>query len=118
MTSRATAKREGDPTTVDGLEVPSWTVVVADLHGRLAGSSGGAAQTRTVTIGQTDVQLAVREWHCPASTTGLRDGDIIEVIAGDNAGVFLRVVESAFQDQATARRVPVVEIQEPEGWSA
>lgn len=118
MTSTATVKREGDPTTVGGLEVPSWTVVVADLPGRLAGSRGGAAQSRTVTIGQTEMQLAVREWHCPASTAGLRDGDVIEVTAGDNAGVFLRVVESAFQDQATARRLPVAEIQEPEGWSA
>lgn len=119
MTSRAIVKREGGPPViVDELEVPGWTTVETDLPGRLAGSRGGTAQTRTVTIGQTEVQLAVREWHCPADTNTLRDGDVIEVTAGENAGVFLRVVESAWQDQATARRVPVVEVQQPEGWSA
>lgn len=117
MTSTATVKREGAPTTVDGLEVPGWTTVHTALSGRLTGSRN-AASSRTVTIGQTEVQLAVREWHCPADTTGLRDGDVIEITAGENVGVFLRVAESSWQDQATARRVPVVEIQEPEGWSA
>lgn len=118
MTSRAVVKRAGGPPViVDGLEVPSWTTQHIDLPGRIA-ATRGAGQSRTVTIGQTEVQLAVREWHCPASTSGLRDGDIIEVTAGENAGIFLRVVEASWQDQATARRVPVVEVQQPEGWSA
>lgn len=119
MTSRATVKRPGGPpVVVDGLEVDGWLTQHADLPGRIAASRGGAGQSRKITVGQTEVQVAVREWHCPASTSGLRDGDVIEVTAGENAGVFLRVVEGSWQDQATARRVPVVEIQQPEGWSA
>jgi len=103
------------PVVVDGLETPHWTAEHSTLAGRLAGTSGGAAQTRRVSIGQTEVQLAVREWHCPVGTTNLRDGDVIEVTAGENAGIFLRVIEATGQDQSTARRVPVVEIQKPGG---
>lgn len=118
MTSRATVKRPGGPPViVDGLETDGWLTQHTELPGRLAGTRGGAAQNRTITLGQTEVQVALREWHCPASTSGLRDGDVIEVTEGENAGVFLRVVEASWQDQATARRVPVVEIQQPEGWS-
>lgn len=117
MTSTATVWRldPDNPVIVDGLETPGWIAEHTHLPGRIAGSRGGTAQTRSVSIGQTEVQVAVREWHCPASTTGLRDGDVIEVAAGENAGVFLRIVEATGQDQATARRVPVVEIQKPEG---
>lgn len=117
MTSRADVFRADpdNPVIVDGLETPGWTTLHTNLPGRIAGSRGGTAQTRTVTIGQTEVQVAVREWHFPAGTSGLRDGDIVKVTAGENAGVFLRVVEASWQDQATARRVPVVEIQKPEG---
>lgn len=117
MTSTATIWREDPdgPVIVDGLETPSWVAEFTALPGRLAGASGGAAQSRKVSIGQTEVQLAVREWHCPASTTGLADGDVVEVTTGEHVGTFLRIVEASGQDQATARRVPVVEIQKPEG---
>lgn len=117
MTSTAIVWREDpdNPTLVDGLETPSWVAELTALPGRLAGPSGGAAQSRKVSIGQTEVQLAVREWHCPASTAGIRDGDVIEVTAGENSGIYLRVVEAQWQDQATARRLPVVEIQKPGG---
>lgn len=117
MTSRATVKRPGEPVKVDGLEVDGWATIHEDLPGRIA-ANRGAGQSRTVRIGETEVQIAVREWHCPAGTEDIQDGDVLEVTAGENAGIFFRVVESAWQDQATARRLPVVEIQEPEGWSA
>lgn len=114
--STATVWREDpeDPVVVDGLSTANWVMEYSTLNGRIAGTRGGAAQTRTVTIGQTEMQLAVREWHCPVGTE-LRDGDLIEVISGENEGVYLRVVESAGKDQATACRVPVVETQKPEG---
>lgn len=116
MTSRATVWREdpANPVVVDGLEVPGYVAEMSDLPGRLA-ANRGAGQTRTITIGQTEVQVAVREWHCPAGTVGLRNGDVLEVTAGDSAGTFLRVVEATSTDQATALRLPVVETQKPEG---
>lgn len=119
MTSTCTIKREGG-STVDGagFEVEGWTVIHADLPLRLAGSERGGSGTRAVSSGGVDVQLAVRTAHVPATTTGLRDGDVIEVTEGENAGTFLRIIEAASQDQATALRLPVIEAQEPEGWSA
>jgi hypothetical protein len=120
MTSRARVRRvdPDNPTTVDGIETDGWADVYADLPMRLGGSDRGGAGTRSVTIGETEVQVAVRVAHFPADTTGLRDGDVVEVTEGENAGVFARIVEAGWQDQATARRVPVVETQRPEGWSA
>lgn len=103
-----------NPVTVDGLETPGWEPLTFDLPGRIAAHRGVGA-TRTVTIGQTELQLAVREWHCSFLSPDLRDGDVLEVIAGENVGLFFRIVEATGSDQATARRVPVVEIQKPEG---
>lgn len=117
MTSTALVRRPGASTTdADGFEVDGWTQVYAGPF-RLGGSDAGAAGSRNVRVGDVELALAVRIAHFPASTTGLRDGDLIQVTAGENAGAFLRIVEASWQDQATARRVPVVEAQEPEGWS-
>ena len=117
--SDAVVKRNdlANPVVVDGLKVPKWVVTHRLLIGRLAGARGAAA-TRTVTVGQSEVQVAVRAWHCPATTTDLRDGDVLEIVAGENAGTFLQIVEATWQDQATARRLPVIEIQKPKGWSS
>ena len=118
MTSRAIIRRPGGTTKdVDGYDVPAWDVVDADCPGRLAGSPRGGAGSRLVTVGDVEVQLAVREWHMPAWKPALADGDLIEVTVGENVGAVLRVVESSWQDQATARRVPVVETQRPEEWA-
>lgn len=115
MTSRATVHRAGGTTTDDdGFEVPGWSTVLPDSPFRLGGSSG-AGTSRTVTIGGTEVEIAVRVGHFPHGTTGLRDGDIIEVTAGESAGQWLRVVEATGADQQTALRVPVYEIPQPAG---
>lgn len=106
-----------NPQIVNGLKVPKWDTIHADLEGRIAGARG-AGTSRTITVGQTEVQVAVREWHCAAATTDFRDGDVVHITAGENAGRFFQVVEATWQDQATARRLPVVEIQKPEGWPA
>lgn len=117
MTSRALVKRPGGTTTDEnGFEVDGWATVYEGPF-RLAGSTRGDAGSRTARVGDVDVQLAVRVAHFPATTTGLRDGDLIEVTEGENAGAFLRIVEASWQDQATALRVPVVEAQRPGGWS-
>lgn len=119
MTSRALVKRV-DPanpgTDENGFEVDGWAIVY-DGPFRLAGPPRGGGGSRTARIGDVDVELAVRVAHFPASTSGLRDGDLIEVTSGENVGGFLRIVEASWQDQATALRVPVVEAQRPGGWS-
>lgn len=114
--STATVRRRNGYTTVGGAKVPNWTDVVVGSPFRLGGANSGSAQTRTVSIGGTEVQVAVRVGSFPVSVDDLADGDVIEVTGGENAGMFLEVVESAWQDQATARRVPVVQMQAPEGW--
>lgn len=118
MLSRGTIKRRGGTTKdADGFDVPAWTTVYTDLPIRVGGADRGGSTSRSVSVGGVDLQLAVRVASVPHDTTGLRDGDVIEVTSGEFTG-FLRVVEASWQDQATARRLPVVETQEPEGWSA
>lgn len=117
MTSRALVKRPGGTTTDEnGFEVDGWTTIYSGPF-RLSGSNRGSTGSRTAHVGDIDVELAVRVAHFPATTTGLRDGDVIEVTAGENADNFLRIVEASWQDQATALRVPVVEAQRPGGWT-
>lgn len=118
MLSRAVVmRRTGDTTTnPDGFEVDEWAAAHTDIPFRLGGTSG-AGSTRTVRIGETEAQVAVRIGHFPADTTGLADNDFIEITDGENAGGVYRIVEASGQDQATARRVPVVEEQRPEEWA-
>lgn len=120
MTSRATVKRNTGETTTDGngYEVPAWETLYVDLPCRLAGVVRGPATSRTVTSGGVEVDLAARAIHFPVWADDLADDDMVEVTAGENMGVFVRIVEASFQDQATARRLPILEAQEPKGWSA
>jgi hypothetical protein len=115
MTSRARVRRRSGTTQVDGFDVPGWADVHTDLPFRLGKGNGGF---RTMNVGESEVQVAVREGHFPADTTGLDDGDIIEVTDGENTGAYLRIVEASWHDQATARRVPVLETEKPDGWDA
>lgn len=118
MTARvAVMRKTGDTTIVDGLEVPEWATVYADLPFRLAGSSTGDGGTRSVTVGGVEFQEATGVGNLPADTTDLADDDLIEVASGEWAGTVLRVVEASKKDQATARRFPVVEVQRPEEWA-
>ena len=119
MTSTAAVMRDTGTTTTDanGYSVPVWATVYAEIPFRLGGSNQGGSGTRSVKVGTTDMQLAIRNGHFPAPTDLLRDGDLIEVSAGENASLVLRILEAAWQDQATARRVPVVQIQRPEEWA-
>jgi hypothetical protein len=119
MTSRATVHRPGASTAQDeetGLEGSGWSVVVADSPFRLGGSERGGSGSRTVTIGGVEVTLAVRVGHFPATTADLRDGDLIEVTDGENAGTVWRIVEGDWADQQTARRVPLIATDRPAEW--
>jgi hypothetical protein len=117
MTSRAAVMRKtGDTTTVDGLEVPEWATVYPDAPFRLGGAQRGGSGTRTVTVGSVETQVALRVGSFPFDHDALVDDDFIEITAGENAGLVLRIVEAEWQDQATARRVPVVSEARPEEW--
>ena len=120
MTSRARVRHATGGTTPgpDGFDVPEWATVHTDIPFRLGGSDRGGAGTRTVRVGESEVQVAVRVGHFPADTTGLADGDLVEIIAGENAGGVYKIVEASGADQQTARRVPVVETQRPTEWDA
>lgn len=116
MTSMATVKREGEPVTVDGLQVPGW-VVVASVR-CWVDNNGPSSGTRTVTRGSVEVQVATRVLKVPHDTTGLRDGDVVAVSGGACDGRFFQIVEATVADQKKQQELPVVEVQQPEGWSA
>lgn len=119
MTSRVTIRRKTGAWTQDedtGEEIPTWADVYTELPFRLAGAYHGDAVTRRVTIGDQEFQQAVRTGHMPADTDDLQDGDLIDITSGENADRALQIVEATWQDQATARRVPVIEVDRPEEW--
>lgn len=123
MTSRVKVRRRTAFTTQDestGLEVPVWDVTYPSLPFRLGGAQTSLVSTHshTVSLGGVDIQFAARLGHMPAGTDNLADDDLIEVISGENTGGVYRIVESAWQDQATARRVPVIEEVRPAEWDA
>lgn len=117
MTSRASLRRLTGGTTVnaEGYEVPEWATVLTDTPCRLTARTG-AGQSRTVSTPGGDVQIASRELHVPVGTTGVRDGDLFEITAGENAGTVWQVVEADGSDQTTALRLPVVAAERPEEW--
>lgn len=118
MTSRCTVRRKTGATTTDsnGFKIAVWSVVHTGLAIRLVGTSRGGASSRTLDLGSVEIQAAVREAHVPATTADLADGDLIEITAGENAGLVLRIVEATWQDQATARRLPVIAEARPKEW--
>lgn len=118
MTSRCTIRRKGGPPViVDGFKVPAWTVVHTDLPIRVGGTTRGASSARRDDLGSGEVEVAVRTAHFPASTADLADSDYVEITSGENAGLVVRIVEATWQDQATARRVPVVSAVRPKEWA-
>lgn len=119
MVSRCAVMRKTGDTfkDADGFTVAVWATVHLDLPIRLSGVARGAASSRTVDVGGARVQIPVRVAHLPHDTADLADGDLIEIYAGENAGLVLQVVEATWQDQATARRIPVTGTERPEEWS-
>lgn len=115
MTSSATVWREdpANPVVVGGLEVPGYVAELVDVP-CWVDATGAGSGTRTVTIGQTEMQVASRVLKVPHDTTGLRDGDVVAVSGGACDGRFFRVVEATVADQKKQQEIPVVEIQQPE----
>ena len=117
MTSRVTVHRKtGDTVTVDRMEVPEWEAVHTDLPFRLDGSGTTDGGTRSVTLGGATYEIATGVGHMPAATTDLADDDLLEVTSGEWTGEVYRIVQAVKKDQATARRVPIVETPRPEEW--
>jgi hypothetical protein len=120
MTSTAIVRRKTGRTTQDedtGREVPVWDVVVTGSPFRLGGANQGSSGTRTVSTPGGEAQLALRTGHFPADTEPFRDGDLIDVTAGENAGTVWRVIEADRADQQTAYRVPLVSVARPGEWA-
>lgn len=115
----AVMRKTGDTTTgANGLEVPEWATVYASVPCRVAGRSGGAAPSRTTLVGGAEFETASRELHLPSTTTGLRDGDLVEITSGDCDGLVVRLLDVETADQVTARRLRVEETRRPEEWAA
>jgi hypothetical protein len=117
MLSRATVRRKTGATTTDadGFEVPAWSSPYTSIPCRIAGMARSQSPSRSLNVGGAEVQVAVRVAHLPHSTV-LRDGDLIEITAGELAGSVWHVVEADAADQQTARRVPVIAAEHPEEW--
>jgi len=118
MTSTATVYRSaglGDPDPDTGIQDTTYTAVHADSPFRLGGSDRGGSGSRTQDVGGVEITLATRVGHFPVTVTGLQDGDLIDVLTGENAGTVWRIVEGDWADQQTARRVPIIAAERPEG---
>lgn len=120
MLSTVTVKREDpdNPVVIDGLEVPSWTIVYTDLPFRLDAGSSSDGGSRGVSVGGVRFEDATGVGHFPHPSPLLRDGDIVEITSGDWVGDFYTIVAAIRYDQQTSRRVPLREAKRPEGWSA
>lgn len=117
MTSTALVHRRTSTTTQDldtGREYPVWSTVLQSQV--RVSTSAPSVQTRTSSIPGGSVNLALLTVHFPAGTPRLNDGDLIEVTAGESAGLVLQVLESDPAEQKTAYRVSVQAVQRPEEW--
>jgi hypothetical protein len=81
---------------------------------RVAGTAANSAPYRTLQPGVSQEQAA-RVIHFSAAFSDLCDGDVVELVAGQGAGTFWSLVDITWQDQATARRIPAVQIDPPGG---
>jgi Family of unknown function (DUF6093) len=106
-----------DQNELDGSEDPGW-VVVHEGPMRLAGARQGASGVRRQQAPGGDHALGDLEAHWPASVPRerFREGDLIEIAAGESADTFWSVKGIPIADQQTARRLPVEAAQRPSDW--
>lgn len=128
MPSACTIRRQDGTRTkgADGMDVPGWTVLYTDHPMRLRDVStgtGGAASRVTgraqqgVEVNHARHIVSLDPFDSYGAKIDLADGDLIEITSGENVGAILRVVESDWADDKTARRVPVEAAERPRGWS-
>jgi hypothetical protein len=99
-----------------GVEAQSWTHILDSAARFSAFGGGGVGREKPLNPGGVVWEQADRTLSLPAAVTGLVDGDMVEVVAGEIAGTYWRILETARHDQMTAFRVPVVQVDRPEGW--
>ena len=119
MLSRATVRRKTGATTgaTNGMQVAVWETIYADLPTRVVGRTTAApARHKSQTGDGVNVSVSDRGLDFPAATSDLRDGDLVEITAGELTGAVFEITEAGWQDQATARRVPAVETTRPQEW--
>jgi hypothetical protein len=118
MLSTATINRKTGRMVTDaaGIESPEWVVVATDVPIRLSGTAASSAPYKTQTPGGGTVNYAARVAHLPVTQSDLANDDYIEITGGENTGTVWRVIEATWQDQATARRVPVEQVKRPTEW--
>jgi hypothetical protein len=102
--------------TESGYESPEWEIVADPTPLRLAGTAANSAPYKTETPNVSEINRAARVAHFPVSLTELRNDDYLEITAGENAGTVWRLIEATWQDQATARRIPVEQVDRPSEW--
>lgn len=116
MESAGTAyRRTGYTTDANRLQVPAWEVAYTGKC-RIAGGRGPTSSTPDNTA-DLDIARSSMVGHFPHDTA-LRDGDLIDVTAGESAGLVFRVVEADQGDQRTARRVRLIQTERPAEWEA
>lgn len=118
MTSTATIYRAGalsapDPDT--GIQSTTYLTIHPATPFRLGGAERGSSGARTQDFGGVEVTLATRVGSLGVAASGIQDGDLIDVLAGENAGTVWRIVEADWADQQTARRVQIIAAERPEG---
>lgn len=129
MESRCTLLRPTgrmDQDEDSGREYPVWQTLAVNVPLRVAGPPRSASPSRAESVPGGDVQTGrpigsvplVIEWldDVPAADREHRDGDHIDVTAGETAGLVLSIVEADPTDQTTARRFTVEAVQRPEEW--
>jgi hypothetical protein len=113
MTSTCTIRRKtGATTVVNNLKVPAWDDVHTDEPIRFVGGN-----TSRVEVAGVDYQQATSRADFRHDLDDLKDGDLVEITAGEWVGTVLRVIEATKGDQRTARRVPVAEVTRPTEWT-
>ena len=102
-----------------GFEVEEWAAIHLDEPSRLRGARGDGAQ-RTYSVGGVEVTEGLREQHFRHDLADLAAGDVVEIVAGEWAGSYwLLLSADPGGDQQTARRLPVMSTDQPEGaWMA
>ena len=114
MASTGTAyRRNGYTADANRLQVPAWEVVYTGKC-RIASGRGPTSSTPETTA-DLDIARSSMVGHFPHATE-LRDGDLIDVTAGESAGLVFRVVEADQGDQRTACRVRLIQTERPAEW--
>ncbi len=118
MTSRATVRRKTGATTTsaNGLQVPVWVDVYTNIPCRIDASGSSDGGSRGVTVGGITYEEATGVDHFPHPSPLLKPNDVACITSGEWSDEFHRIVAVPKYDQKTARRVPIVDVERPEGW--